>query len=98
VQDGRVAAPVKPDGTEEIIRKSWVENGVAHVPLTGSATVKIIENSKKFDDVKAGDWYENAVNFVSSHELFAGMDAGFEPKTQMTRAMLITVLARLNGM
>jgi hypothetical protein len=40
-------------------------------------------------------WYVEAVDFVSSHELFQGTDRGFEPDTPMNRAMLATVLYRL---
>ena len=43
----------------------------------------------------ADAWYKDAVDFVSSHELFQGTDKGFEPNAPMTRAMLATVLFRL---
>ena len=36
-----------------------------------------------------------AVKYVYENKLFSGTDAGFEPDTSMTRAMLVTVLYRL---
>ena len=54
--------------------------------------------SYRFTDVKAGDWYHEAVDFAVTHALFNGMsDTSFEPNTPMSRAMLVTVLWRYAG-
>jgi hypothetical protein len=92
---GLVAVLVNEDGTETVIKKSIVEDGTASVLLDGSATIKISDNTIDFDDV--GDaWYTEAVDFASSHELFEGVgDNKFAPGSDMTRAMLATVLYRL---
>ena len=51
-----------------------------------------------FTDVTTDDWFSQAVEFVASKELFGGMtDTTFGPNTAMTRAMLVTVLYRLEG-
>ena len=51
-----------------------------------------------FKDIKEGSWMEKAVNFVASKGLFNGTAPDtFSPEKEMTRAMLMTVLARLNG-
>jgi hypothetical protein len=51
-----------------------------------------------FGDVKSTDWFYNAVRYVSQNTLMSGSSAtAFEPKTDMTRAMLVTVLYRLEG-
>lgn len=43
-----------------------------------------------------GAWYEEAVTFVVDRGLFQGTDQGlFAPDAPMTRAMLLTVLARM---
>lgn len=95
-EDGQVLVAVLEDGTEEIIKKSVVEDGKVYAELPAGATVKVIENEKSFDDVKDSDWFADAVDFASSHELFKGVsDAEFAPKLTMTRAMLVTVLYRL---
>lgn len=51
-----------------------------------------------FDDVDADAWYAGAVRFVAANSLFDGTAAGlFSPDADMTRAMVMTVLARLDG-
>ena len=98
VTSGTVAVIVKADGTEEVIKTSLTtENGVA-VTLSDGDTVKIVDNSKTFDDVADNYWGAEAVDFAVSRELFAGTSATtFAPDTAMTRAMIVTVLARFEG-
>lgn len=49
-----------------------------------------------FTDVPKGSWYFDAVKYVYEHNLFAGVsELKFEPDTVMTRAMLVTVLWRM---
>ena len=95
VTPGTVAVIVKADGTEEVIKTSLTtENGVA-VTLSDGDTVKIVDNSKTFDDVADNYWGAEAVDFAVSRELIAGTSATtFAPDTAMTRAMIVTVLAR----
>ena len=98
VTPGTVVVIVHADGTEEIVRTSIVtKNGVA-LELTSSATVKVYDNSRFFSDVPAANWASDAVAFASSRELFNGTGANtFSPNAPMTRQMLMTVLARLDG-
>ena len=98
VTPGTVAVIVKADGTEEVIKTSLTtENGVA-VTLSDGDTVKVVDNSKTFDDVADNYWGAEAVDFAVSRELFAGTSATtFAPDTAMTRAMIVTVLARFEG-
>lgn len=95
---GIVAVLVKDDGTEELVKSSVVmEDGVA-VPVTGDAKLKLVDNSKQFNDVAEDNWAADAVAFMSSREFFEGTGSKhFYPAAPMTRAMLITVLARLDG-
>ena len=52
----------------------------------------------RFSDVKTGDWYKDAVEFVVERGLFGSVGNGrFDPNGYMTRAMLVTVLWRLEG-
>ncbi len=98
LKDGEVAVIVSQDGAETVVPKSLVENGRTYVLLDGSAAVKIITNSKSFEDVDAGAWFGDAVAFSSSHELLNGTgETTFEPESDMTRAMLTTVLWRLES-
>lgn len=51
-----------------------------------------------FNDVNENAWYFSAVNFVYAHGLFGGIGTNvFAPDRSMTRAMFVTVLARLSG-
>ena len=51
-----------------------------------------------YTDVKKGDWYFDAVRFVSEEKLFSGMTATeFAPGVSLSRAMLVTVLWRHEG-
>ena len=95
---GVVAVLVRADGTEEIIKKSVTgENSIA-LGLEDSTTVKLVDNGKSFADVAADNWAYGAVQFAASRELFQGTGQGqFAPSGNMTRGMLVTVLARLDG-
>ena len=54
--------------------------------------------SKSYSDVKTGDWYANAVKYVSDKGLMSGTGSDkFAPSATTTRAMLMTVLARYAG-
>lgn len=54
------------------------------------------QNKMIFDDVKEGSWYYDAVNFATNRSLFNGVsDTKFAPDEKMTRAMLVTVLYRM---
>lgn len=49
-----------------------------------------------FTDVPEGSWYEDAVNYVSEKGYMAGVgDNKFAPNDEVTRAMFVTILARI---
>lgn len=50
-----------------------------------------------YPDVQADDWYSGAVQFVTEEKLMTGTGKGFEPNAATTRAMLWTILARMDG-
>lgn len=57
-------------------------------PTTGSS----------FTDVPAGSWYEEAVNYVHEKGLMNGTSKnGFSPNASTTRGMIVTILARVEG-
>lgn len=58
-------------------------------PPTGTAS---------FTDVSADDWFAGDVAYAAENGLFNGVGNGrFDPNGSMTRVMLMTVLARLDG-
>lgn len=98
VTKGTVAVIINADGSEEVVKTTLLtENGIAF-KLSQGQSVKIVDNSKAFDDVAENHWGADAVHFASSRELFVGMsEKTFAPNETMTRAMVWTVLARLEG-
>ena len=51
-----------------------------------------------FKDIPTGSWYEKSVDFVLEKNLFKGVsEKEFAPDAKMTRAMLVTVLFRLEN-
>ena len=93
---GTVAVLVHPDGTEEILKDSIpTENGI-RLTVDGSATVKIVDNSKDFIDTR-NHWAREEIDFVSARELVNGVsDTIYAPNASATRAQLWTILARQN--
>lgn len=60
--------------------------------------VEFTDGKLPFTDVHETDWFYNDVLFVYEEGLFAGTsDTTFSPNAAMTRAMLVTVLYRLEG-
>ncbi len=67
-------------------------------PTPASPSNPVQKPSERFSDVAAGAWYEDAVSYVLGEELFNGTGSStFSPDSPMTRAMLVTVLHRLEG-
>lgn len=95
---GLAAAITHGEGTSEIIRKAVINENSAVIPLEGSAEIQIVGNSKEFDDVPSGYWAEDAIEFVTSHELFNGSSADtFSPGSPMTRVSMVVVLHNLES-
>ena len=54
--------------------------------------------AEPFTDVAVGDWYYDAVVYAYENQLFTGTSATtFSPNSDMSRAMIWTVLARMEG-
>lgn len=95
---GTVAMLVKPDGTEQVVTASVVDNGVLKLQVTDGETLHLVDNSKTMNDVGAAHWAKDAVDFATSRELFSGTgEHTFSPELSMTRGMLATVLYRMAG-
>ena len=68
--------------------------------LTVSTRIEVEFTNGKlpFTDVHESDWFYDDVVFAYENGLFSGTsDTTFSPNTSMTRAMLVTVLYRLEG-
>jgi hypothetical protein len=98
VTSGCVAVLVSDNGTETIVTKSTVSDNGVVLTVSGTVTVKVIDNSKSFGDVASSNFFKDYIAFVSSRNLFQGTSANaFNPDGSMTRQALMTVLARLDG-
>ena len=96
VKPGTVAVLVHPDGTEEIVKNSVPTEDGIQLTVDGSATVKIVDNSKDFIDTR-NHWAREEIDFVSARELVNGISATrYAPDATATRAQLWTILARQN--
>ena len=94
VTPGTVAVLVHPDGTEEILKDSIPTEDGIQLTVDGSATVKIVDNSKGFIDTR-NHWAEDEIDFVSARGLVNGMSTTiYAPNNSTTRAQLWTILAR----
>ena len=83
--------------TGEVVKLSVPTRDGMTVKLDGSADLVLVDRSRDFTDTR-GHWAEDAIDFATAHELFSGTsDTTFTPDSPMTRAMLMTVLARFDG-
>ena len=98
VTPGTVAVIVKADGTEEIVSTSMVtENGIA-LTLTGSTTVKIIDNAKSFTDVPASNVFYSEVCSLSAREIMVGKsEEKFDLYSSVTLNQLSNLAGRITG-
>ena len=74
------------------------EAGALVAIADGSASIRIADRSRDFDDVGDGAWFKDDADFVSARGLFLGTDENaFSGEAPMTRAMLAAVFHRLAG-
>lgn len=98
VTAGTVVVVVKPDGTEEILMNSIVTDSGVVATVSDGMVLKVVDYTKHFADLPASHWAYDDVQFVVSHNLFQGTGSDmFSPDSPMTRAMVVTVLARYEG-
>ena len=94
---GSVIKVTKPDGTTAILPIATISGGQAAYVANIPGKYEVIDNSKTFPDAN-NHWALPAIGFVSARELFKGDSTGaFSPDQLMTRGMLATVLARIDG-
>lgn len=91
---GTVAMNAK---TGEILKLCAPVSDGLEVEVNSTVSLILFDNSKIFTDI-SGHWGEKYIDFCSAHNLFAGTsDTTFEPDISMTRGMMMTVIARFNG-
>ena len=92
--EGTDTYPTAPRGLLADGDSLYVGDVFSRVLLTCSTQVEPVA----FSDVAEGAWYADAVQFVAANGLFAGTSEDrFSPSEPMTRAMVMTALARYDG-
>ena len=83
--------PVRPEGK---ITRAEVAT-IYFRMLTDESRAKFWSQSNTYSDVKAGDWFNNAVSTLSNAGIIAGYEDGsFRPNGYITRAEFATIAAR----
>lgn len=86
------------DGVTTAVYTVTVNTAALPEPITPGVDNKKPEVKLPFTDVSTSDWFYDDVAFVYKNGLFSGTDSrSFSPNASMTRAMLVTVLYRLEG-
>lgn len=90
------------DGVTTAVYTVTVNTAALPEPITPGADNKKPASKPEvklpFTDVSTSDWFYDDVAFVYENGLFSGTDSrSFSPNASMTRAMLVTVLYRLEG-
>ena len=98
LKDGKISFVVATVGNYTIKRVS----ASASKPAAGSGKTDEPSHddaapAETYPDVKKSDWHYEAVQFVTEEKLMTGTGKGFEPDAATTRAMLWTILARMDG-
>ncbi len=80
---------------EEEVKEEVKEEEEKEEEIIEPEKIEFTENT--YSDVKKDDWYYEAVKYAYENNLMQGTGSGFEPEEKMTRAMLVTVLYRLES-
>ena len=91
--DGKSVGVITEYTFEKVKEKHTIEATFKKVEEVTEETWK-----NPFTDVDEDDWYYESVKFANENKLFNGVsNTEFGPNVSMTRAMLVTVLYRLEG-
>lgn len=94
LQDGQITFPVAAAGTYTITEAEVPE------PSKPSTKPEISQEPEapSFSDVPVGAWYAEAVAYVAGQGILQGTGNGkFSPDANLTRGMMMTILARMAG-
>lgn len=88
------------DYTKEIGSESYGKDNAKKDEIIDKEKEEVTKEKRElsettFNDIKSDDWYYKAVEYVYENNIMDGTDEGFEPESNMTRAMLVTVLYKL---
>lgn len=83
--------------TQVVLQGGYI-SGAKDAKLQSTATLLVECPASRFTDVDRNEYYHEGIDFVVSRGYMIGMGgAKFQPDTEMSRAMLVTVLYRIAG-
>ena len=83
--------------TQVVLQGGYI-SGAKDAKLQSTATLLVECPASRFTDVDRNEYYHEGIDFVVSRGYMIGMGgAKFQPDTEMSRAMLVTVLYRAAG-
>ena len=83
--------------TQVVLQGGYI-SGAKDAKLQSTATLLVECPASRFTDVDRNEYYHEGIDFVVSRGYMIGMGgAKFQPNTEMSRAMLVTVLYRIAG-
>ena len=93
--------PAFGETTDVVVATAQRDEAVLEPAETETVTVRLPAPPEKpqvdFEDVNENDWFHDAVDYVASHNLFAGVGENhFAPELHMNRAMMATVLHNMD--
>ena len=88
--------------TQDGVFTAGTQDATGNITVTAgdkSITIPVtVTNPEKFNDVQKTDWFYDAVKYVGDGEIMTGTaDRIFSPSAETSRAMVVTVLWRLEG-
>lgn len=91
---------IDENGTEVEVRRSGSEYKFTMPDGDVRVSARFVRDTGAlpFNDVNAGDWFYDYVEYVYNNGIMDGVDNGvFSPNTETTRGMVVTILYRLAG-
>ncbi|MDR1440292.1 MAG: S-layer homology domain-containing protein, partial [Clostridiales bacterium] len=90
---------LEPDGSYAEAKGARYDAASGSAVFTAAATGAyfVSEWISPFGDIQKDAWYYRAARYAHSNGLMNGTGNGFEPQATLTRAMLVTILARESG-
>jgi hypothetical protein len=96
-RNGWIVSYIDRFGSRKVVTWSILSNGLVAFIAPAGGRYEVTNNIQSFGDI-TGHWGEEQINFITSHSLFMGTgNNNFSPDMNMNRAMLVTVLHRLDG-
>lgn len=98
ITPGTVAIMLNSDGTATPIRDTRLTADGIQFTVDDDASIRIADNAIPFTDIKESAWQHDAVAFTSARGILRGTSADtFGSDEATTRAMFLTILARIAG-